>query len=124
MIWLYICIGGVIGSLGRYWFAAFLAKQFPTLESYIPTLFINGIGSFLLGLILNVTVGMNDSFSSLILGATVGVIGSFTTYSTFSLDCVKLLLDKKWFRFFQYSISTFSLSIFSFLIGYYFSKII
>ncbi len=119
MLVLFICIGGVIGSLGRYWFTAFLERKFTSLNRYFPTLIINGIGSLLLGIVLSSSVGMNDSYSSLKLGTTVGVIGSFTTYSTFSLDCVKLIVHKKWSRFFQYSVGTFGVSITCFLIGYY-----
>jgi CrcB protein len=119
MIVLYVCCGGVIGALGRYWLTVFITKRFPTLGIHVSTLIINGIGSFVLGAIVSASEGMTGSSVALIQGATIGIIGSFTTYSTFSLDCAKLLLNKNWFQLILYSTSTICLCVCLFIVGHY-----
>jgi CrcB protein len=63
---------------------------------------------------------LTGSSFSLIQGAMIGIIGSFTTYSTFSLDCVRLLLNKNWLQLTLYSTSTICLCVFLFFVGHYF----
>lgn len=73
--------GGAIGALCRYWIGeAVGVEEFP-----IATLFVNGLGSLVLGL---VTFGGAGSDTVLFVG--VGACGSFTTYSSFSFQTVQL----------------------------------
>ncbi|MBN20603.1 MAG: fluoride efflux transporter CrcB [Bdellovibrionaceae bacterium] len=77
---------GTFGSLGaicRYGVSFILpASQFP-----LTTLIINLIGAFGLGLALS----FFQSPSPFVIGITVGFFGSFTTFSTFSIDTLRLL---------------------------------
>ena len=77
----YVAIGGAIGAVLRY--AVGLVISFP-----YGALLVNVLGSFLIGLalILLVEKGL-DRFQPLVM---TGVLGGFTTYSTFSLDALRL----------------------------------
>jgi CrcB protein len=76
---MFIAIGGAFGATMRFLSQAtvyeLVGKTFP-----FGTLFVNVIGSFLMGLL-----------SKWHLAILVGVLGSFTTFSTFSLETLVLL---------------------------------
>ncbi|WP_456275687.1 fluoride efflux transporter FluC [Bacillus sp. AK128] len=112
----YVCIGGSIGALVRYLMTVLITKKLSNFGSYTATLVINVMGSFLLGVILGL---LNEPASNtLTTGITIGIIGAFTTYSTFSLDCVRLIRENKWKLFFLYSTSMILLTTCSFLFSY------
>lgn len=76
--------GGAIGALGRYTVSSTIERErFP-----LSTFLVNVIGSFLLGLVMFADVG-----ESIRLFVGVGVCGAFTTFSTFSVDTIRLLED-------------------------------
>ncbi|WP_265108726.1 fluoride efflux transporter CrcB [Halosolutus halophilus] len=76
--------GGAIGALGRYTVSSTIERErFP-----LSTFMVNVIGSFLLGLVMFADVG-----ESVQLFVGVGVCGAFTTFSTFSVDTIRLLED-------------------------------
>ena len=54
----------------------------------------------------------------------IGVLGSFTTFSTFSLESVDLLLSKKFLQAFSYMFLSFSLCLLFTYIGLNINKII
>jgi Integral membrane protein possibly involved in chromosome condensation len=54
----------------------------------------------------------------------IGVLGSFTTFSTFSIECVDLLLTKKFFHAFSYMFLSLSLCLLFTFIGLNFNKLI
>ena len=85
MSYLYISLGAVLGALSRYQ----LDRWFVQPVSGFPwtTLAINVTGSFLIGLFANALPDRSD----LRLLAMVGFCGSYTTFSTYSLEIVKLL---------------------------------
>jgi CrcB protein len=74
-------LGGALGAVGRYLVGRALDDwRFP-----LPTLGVNVLGSFLLGLL--VAAGVGDRALAL---AGVGFCGAFTTFATFSVDAVRL----------------------------------
>lgn len=84
-----VAIGGFLGAICRY----VLENIHVPSEANFPinTFIINIIGSFILGLIL--TIGLerfikNENARPLI---TVGFISSFTTFSTFTFETIKLI---------------------------------
>lgn len=73
--------GGAIGAVLRYAVAQRLAHE----RLPLATLVVNVVGSFVLGLI---TFATSESEIALFVG--VGMCGSFTTYSSFSFETVRL----------------------------------
>ncbi|SDQ22733.1 fluoride efflux transporter CrcB [Natronobacterium texcoconense] len=73
--------GGAIGALLRHWvYLQFSSEEFPW-----PTLAVNVIGSFVFG--LAIFAGAGESAIQLI---GIGACGSFTTFSSFSVETVQL----------------------------------
>jgi CrcB protein len=89
MTWLFVALGGAVGTLGRYGLAR-LASQHPAFGIPWGTLSANLIGSFLLGIVVTRAEGRTlfGVDAQLVLG--VGVMGGFTTYSSFNLETLKL----------------------------------
>ena len=54
----------------------------------------------------------------------IGVLGSFTTFSTFSIENVDLLLNKKFFQAFSYIFLSLSLCLLFTLLGLNINKLI
>ncbi|MDP4164454.1 MAG: fluoride efflux transporter CrcB [Bacillota bacterium] len=95
MIYVYVGIGGVAGSLLRFGISS-LVGAFTVGEYPIGTLIINLSGSFLLGWISARYVKpkiIKPEVAGLI---TSGLIGSYTTFSTFSVETVKLMNNGNW----------------------------
>jgi CrcB protein len=96
MIW-YVALGSAVGGVLRYllggWIQEKTGSSFP-----LQTLVINVSGSFLLGLIQRYaleTAAISPEVRTLL---TIGVCGGYTTFSTFSLETVRMLEDGDWRR--------------------------
>ena len=81
--------GGAIGAMLRYAMTV-LGVQLHW-SSNLSTFLVNIIGSFVMGLLVS---GCEQG--TLLLMATVGICGGFTTFSTFSMQSVRLIQDGKW----------------------------
>lgn len=93
---MWVCVGGGIGSLLRWWIGQFIDARMPSAFKY-STLFINITGAFVIAyLSAALAIGWQqrygDMMSSLML---TGVLGGYTTFSTMQLDAVKLVQDKR-----------------------------
>jgi CrcB protein len=92
---LWICLGGAAGTGARYlmsgWLLRALGPGFPW-----GTLAVNVLGSFLLGLIMQVALTTTLISPTLRLGLTTGVMGGFTTYSTFNYETLQFLQGNQW----------------------------
>lgn len=84
-VWIWIGIGGGIGSLCRYAAARWAGNRF---ESVFPwgTLMVNAAGALLLGVLQGSSL---DAIWMLLLGT--GFLGGMTTFSTWMLESVRLL---------------------------------
>ncbi len=78
-----VALGGAIGSAARY--LAGLAVAFP-----FGTLSVNVLGSLVIGL---VWASQIDRSAGLVAFLMIGVLGGFTTFSSFSLDVIRLMQD-------------------------------
>lgn len=87
-----IALGGACGSVSRYLVAREMGGR---LGDFLPygTLAVNVLGSLALGWLATVFLDRPEINSALRLGITVGFLGAFTTFSTFSLESVQLLLN-------------------------------
>lgn len=88
MIW--IAIFGVAGVFSRYGMSIMLAGIFDqTLP--VATFCINILGSFLIGAAYALGIERAVMTESVRLGIMVGFLGGFTTFSSFSLETVRLI---------------------------------
>ena len=88
--YLYIFIGGAAGGLLRVMtIRADNMLAFGGMD--LTILMINITGAFLLGLFLSAMARRNSLSSGLQLGVAVGFFGSFTTFSTLSMEAAGLL---------------------------------
>jgi CrcB protein len=92
---LWICLGGAVGTGARYLLSGWLGRaagpSFPW-----GTLAVNVLGSFLLGLIMQVAVSTNLLSPTLRLTLATGVLGGFTTYSSFNYETLQYLQQNDW----------------------------
>lgn len=86
---LYVGVGGAVGSIMRYLVS--LAVKYSDTGFPWATFAVNIVGCLAIGLLFGYT-SRNPSFSShLNLLLAVGVCGGFTTFSTFSKECLQML---------------------------------
>jgi CrcB protein len=89
---LWVAAGGALGSVARYWLAAFVAGL---TGPFFPwgTLLINVLGSFVIGWFGAWTGpdGAIDVPPDIRVFVLVGICGGFTTFSSFSLQTLELL---------------------------------
>lgn len=104
MIWVYIAAGGAAGAVARYGLAGWVhdrvGVQFPW-----GTFLVNILGSVLIGVALRSLEAMPASAELRAL-VTVGLLGSFTTFSTFTYETVALLEEGAFTRAATYSVGS------------------
>ena len=80
-----IAVGGAVGAVARHYVAAQVAHAlghgFP-----FGTLTVNVVGSFVMGVLVELMALAWSPSLELRAFMTVGLLGAFTTFSTFSLD--------------------------------------
>ncbi len=97
MIYLWVAIGGAIGTIGRFWLAttmtAVTGPAFPW-----GTILINVVGSFIIGFFgtLTATGGLVSVPGDARTFVMVGLCGGFTTFSSFSLQTLDLAREGRW----------------------------
>jgi CrcB protein len=92
MVYLYVAVGGALGSVARFWLANVMAVVTGT-EFPWGTLLINVLGSFVISFFGALT-GRWPRFAvpyEARVFVTVGLCGGFTTFSSFSLQTVELM---------------------------------
>lgn len=89
MTYLWIAIGGALGSVLRFACSEWIQVRWPTFPW--GTLFVNVLGSLLIGLLAAFSEAgrLGDSLS-LRHFLMIGVLGGFTTFSSFSLQTLML----------------------------------
>ena len=91
MNWVFVAIGAMVGGLGRY----ALSLSFTDTSWLTSTLLVNTIGSGLIGaaIVLLEAQSLPEHYRLLLV---VGVLGSFTTFSTFSMEVIQRGLAGEW----------------------------
>jgi CrcB protein len=90
MSWLWVAVGGALGSLARYG----VARAWPAAPGGfpVPTLTVNLIGSFAIGLLyVWISARGGPAADGARLFWMTGVLGGFTTYSAFALESTLLV---------------------------------
>jgi fluoride exporter len=97
MNYLWVAIGGALGSIARYWCSGVVANWFG--ESFPwGTIIVNVLGSFIIGLFATLTAPDGRLFvaSEARVFVMVGLCGGYTTFSSFSLQTLNLARDGEW----------------------------
>jgi CrcB protein len=119
---LLIGLGGFFGAIARFY-----ASKGTTmlLGNKIPfgTLFVNVLGSFLLGLIFTLSVEKLAISENMRFLLAVGFLGAFTTFSTFSVETLYLFEDGAYASAFVYIFGNVILSLIAAFAGIYLARI-
>lgn len=86
---LWICLGGALGTGARYLVGLGAAKVLGAGFPY-GTLTVNLLGSFLISVVMYLSLDAAVLSASLRLFLTTGFMGGFTTYSSFNYETLKL----------------------------------
>lgn len=119
---LFIGIGGFFGAVSRFFVSKITMNIFGNLIPY-GTMIVNILGSFLLGFLFTLSViKMSDgaAFRALV---CIGFLGSFTTFSTFSLEAVNLLEENSYVLFFIYAATNVVVSLVTAFLGVYIARL-
>ncbi|MFC3050701.1 fluoride efflux transporter CrcB [Kordiimonas pumila] len=90
-----IAAGGATGALARHFVASHITKVLGFGFPY-GTFAVNMIGSLLMGVLITLFALKFDATPALRGFLTVGLLGSFTTFSTFSLEGALLVQRGDW----------------------------
>ncbi|MDT8340989.1 MAG: fluoride efflux transporter CrcB [Longimicrobiales bacterium] len=110
-----VAVGGAVGALGRFGLASWVQH---TLGAGFPwgTLAVNLTGSFLMGSLAGALQrGLLPPEAQVL--AAVGILGSFTTFSAFSLENVRLLQEGAWGRALVYMAASVGVGLMAALAG-------
>ena len=99
MSYLWVAIGGALGSVARFWCSGFVAQ---TVGGTFPwgTMAVNVVGSFVIGFFGTLT-GADGRFlvaPDMRTFVMVGFCGGYTTFSSFSLQTLALVRDGEWLQ--------------------------
>ena len=99
MSYVWIFLGGGLGSIARYAGSGYIAHHFGETFPW-GTLVVNVTGSFIIGFFATLT----DTDGCWLVAPSarqfvmIGVCGGYTTFSSFSLQTLNLARDGEWFR--------------------------
>ena len=118
LVW--VSLGGAIGASLRYLSSSYLKYIFPNFP--FGTLFVNILGSFLIGLLMSYLQNKNISENFIKYFIIIGLLGSFTTFSTFSYEAIDLFNNRKFLTSLIYILFSVIGCLFFAFLGYNFNK--
>lgn len=99
LAYLWVAIGGALGSVARYGIGGLVAQKFGETFPF-GTLAVNVTGSFIIGFLGALASSEGRLSPQSRVFATqffmTGVCGGFTTFSSFSLQTINLVRDGEW----------------------------
>lgn len=110
--------GSFIGGAARYIMMTLMSG----IKKGWPTVAVNLIGCFLIGLIWGLLSRTQSENSNLALFLMVGICGGFTTFSTFSKDALLMLQNGNIWEFAAYVCTNVIAGIVLTAIGYYLTR--
>lgn len=85
-----VAAGGVVGTLIRFGVSTWVTTHWPK-QFYLATLAVNVLGCLLIGYLYASMLQRPDFSPELRSGLIMGFLGALTTFSSFSLDGLRLL---------------------------------
>lgn len=117
-----IAAGGAIGALARHYVAGAVTRAvgigFP-----FGTFTVNMAGSLIMGVLITAFALKFENSQELRGFLTVGLLGSFTTFSTFSLEGALLIQRGDWQGALLYTFGSLIVGLMSLFIGMWLGKI-
>lgn len=115
---LWIGLGSGLGGILRYGMSGLIADRFGQTFPW-GTLVVNVLGSFVIGLLAALTDSQRWAGSPEVRQfLMLGVLGGFTTFSSFSLQTMRLLQDGEWWAAAGNVLGTTVLCLLFVIIGY------
>ena len=108
--------GSAIGGMLRFGIGKWMYGLYPHPFPY-PTLIINIVGSFLIGLFYGLTMKTTSVSPAMALFLTSGICGGFTTFSAFSYENIVLLKNGNYGYALAYVVLSVLTGIFSTFLG-------
>jgi fluoride exporter len=98
-LYAWIAIGSALGGVARFWCSGVAARLVGETFPW-GTLFINVVGSFIIGFFATLTGPDGRVYAGTVTRqfVMVGFCGGYTTFSSFSLQTLNLMNDGEWFR--------------------------
>ena len=90
MNYVWIGLGGILGAIARHTVAEVVANRIAG-DFPLGIFIVNISGAFVLGLMAGLSERAEWISPAVRLGAMVGFLGAFTTFSTWSVDTLRLL---------------------------------
>jgi CrcB protein len=109
-----VALGGALGAILRYLVTGWVQHR----VDFFPwgTVVVNLVGSFLIGIVLEMTLrGFLSSHARLLLG--VGILGGFTTFSSLSWEMLTLLEEGDILPAFLYGFGSLVIGVFCAWLG-------
>jgi len=105
MTYLWIAIGSALGGMARHACTDLGMRLFGAAFPW-GTLFVNVLGSFIIGLFYALTIGRLDVTAGTKLFVMAGFCGGYTTFSAFSLQTLNLMQAGDWLRAAAYIVAS------------------
>ncbi|MEX2425170.1 MAG: fluoride efflux transporter CrcB [Thermomicrobiaceae bacterium] len=114
---LLVGVGGAIGSIARFLLSATVQRRS---RSSFPwgTVVVNGTGSFLIGVAFALFDGGVYSGDALVFLAS-GILGGYTTFSTFSVENMALLEQRRYGWLLANTVGQISAALLFAVLGYW-----
>lgn len=119
-----IAAGGAIGALARHYVAGSITKALSYGGFPYGTFTVNILGSLLMGVLITAFAMKFENSQELRGFLTVGLLGSFTTFSTFSLEGALLIQRGDWQAAVFYMLGSLVLGVLGLFAGMWLGKII
>ena len=113
---LFVAIGGMLGSVGRFLLVSLSVQLLPSTFP-VGTFLVNLVGSFVMGAAVGFAERNSWFDSSWRVLITAGFCGGFTTFSAFAFENIELILNKSYGTFALYSLATFAICLLAALAG-------
>lgn len=125
MVYLWIALGGAVGSAARYWCYGIAARMAGETFPW-GTLAVNIIGCSFIGLFATLTgpEGRWIAPSSFRMFVMTGICGGYTTFSTFSLETLNLARDGEWLKASANIVGSLLLCLVGVWLGYAFANVL
>lgn len=119
-----ISLGAIAGAISRYYLTLWFTQRFGTNFPY-GTFFINLSGCFVMGFFVTLVLERAMTIPPEVrLLVTVGFLGSYTTFSTYGLDSVSLLVNRQLLAATFFWLGSAVLGIFSVHLGAIFARLL